>query len=48
MDVAKSVAEHDGGSHFASQKSEAYNVLMKTVGLMRITIEVESNLRRTH
>lgn len=45
MDVAKGVAEHNGGSHFASQKSEAYNVLMKPVELVRITIEAEGNLR---
>jgi hypothetical protein len=36
-DVAKGIAEHDGGAHFASRIPESYDVLTRPGGIIRIT-----------
>jgi hypothetical protein len=43
VDVAKGIAEHDGGAHFASRIPESYDVLSRPGGLIKITIGEEGN-----
>ncbi len=43
MDVAKGIAEYDGGAHFASRIPEAYDVLTRPGGLVRLKIGAEGN-----
>lgn len=43
MDVAKGIAEYDGGAHLASRIPESHDVLTRPGGLVRLTIGSEGN-----
>ena len=44
--VAKGIAEHDGGAHFASRIPESYELLTKPGGLVRLTIGEEGDAQK--
>jgi len=46
VDVAKGIAEHDGGAHLASRLPESHAILTRPGGLVKITVGGEGNEQR--